>query len=369
MVTILNINTSLRRTIAYNENKVNKGSAELIFAGNFPVDLDKITDEIKIKRFTKRTELNKNTKHNTLHISLNFSPLEDHSKEKLIAIAAFYMERIGFAQQPYLVYQHYDAGHSHLHLVTINIEKDGKRIDLHNIVTEKSEPARKQIEEVFGLIKSQRQNKNTELNPSPIVMGKIQYGKIESTKAITQVLDFILKCYSYTGLCELNAILGQYNLLADRGKENSKTFQSGGLLYKILDLHGKPIGKPVKASSLYGQPTLKFLETQFKINAAKNTAQKTRMKNIITLLLQRHPNISQDIFFKMLQRQAITAIEQKNITGIDEIIYIDHKTKCVFNNDTLGLSCDIAALKKNNTLEPSLRDKKRLIRKNYLGNL
>jgi hypothetical protein len=369
MVTILNINTSLRRTIAYNENKVNKGSAELIFAGNYPIDLDKITDEIKLKRFTKRTELNKNTKHNTLHISLNFSPLEDHSKEKLIAIATLYIQKIGFSHQPHLVYEHYDAGHPHLHLVTINIEKDGKRIDLHNIVTEKSEPARKQIEEVFGLIKSQKQNKDNELNLSPIVMGKIRYGKIESTKAITQVLDFILKHYSYTGLGELNAILGQYNLLADRGKENSKTFQSGGLLYKILDLHGKPIGKPIKASSLYGQPTLKFLETQFKINAAKNTAQKTRMKNIIALLLQRHPNLSQDIFFKMLQRQAITAVEQKNTMGIDEIIYIDHKIKCVFNNDTLGLSCDIATLKKNNALEPPLRDKKRLIRKNYLGNL
>lgn len=369
MVTVLNINTSLRRTVAYNENKVSMGAAELIFAGNYPVDLDKITDEIKLKRFTKRTELNKNTKHNTLHISLNFSPLEYHSREKLIAIARLYIQKIGFSHQPYLVYEHYDAGHSHLHLVTINIEKDGKRIDLHNIVTEKSEPARKQLEEIFGLIKPQKQNKDKKLNLSPMHTGKIQYGKTESTKAITQVLDFILKRYSYTGLCELNAILGQYNLLADRGKESSKTFQSAGLFYRILDLHGKPIGKPIKASSLEGRPTLKFLETQFKINEAKNTYQRMRLKNIITLLLQRHPNLSQDIFFKMLQRQGITAIEQENTLGIIKTIYIDYKTKCALDNDTLGLSFDIGTLKKNNALELPLRDKKRVARKNYLGNL
>lgn len=366
MVTILNINTSLRRTIAYNENKVKIGSAELIFAGNYPVDLEKISDELKLKRFTKRTELNKNTKHNTLHISLNFSPLENHSKEKLIAIAILYFQKIGFSHQPYLVYQHYDAGHSHLHLVTINIQKDGKRIDLHNIVTEKSEPARKQIEEVFGLIKAQRQNKDNELNFSHIAMGKIHYGKMESTKAVTQVLNFILNRYNYTSLSELNALLQQYNLKADRGKENSKTFLSEGLLYKILTPQGKPIGMPIKASSLDGQPTLKFLETQFKINTAKNTAQKTRIKNIIALAMQRHPDISQSIFFKVLQRQGITVIEQKSILGIDEIFYIDHKTKCVLSDNSLELST--ATLKNNISIE-ALPNKKQLTRKNYQRNL
>jgi hypothetical protein len=365
MVAIIKTGTSISRTIAYHENKVKAGVAELIWAGNYPVDLDKISHEMKIKRFTKRTELNKKAKHNTVHVSLNFSPLENHTKETLISIATYYIEKIGFSHQPYLLYQHYDSGHPHLHLVTINIEKDGKRIDLHNIVTQKSEPARKQIEEFFGLIKAQKQNKDDELNLSSLVMGKILYGKMESKKAITQVLNFILNRYNYTSLCELNAVLGQYNLLADRGKENSKTFQSGGLLYRILAPQGKPIGVPMKASALDGQPTLKFLEAQFKINAAQNTAQKRRIKNIIALSLQRHPNISQHIFFKMLQRQAITAIEQKNSFGIDEIIYIDQKTKCVFSNEALELSYDIAPLKKNNTSLEVVVDKKKLTRKNH----
>ncbi|MGI8583448.1 MAG: relaxase/mobilization nuclease domain-containing protein [Chitinophagaceae bacterium] len=38
------------------------------------------------------------------------------------------MDKIGFAEQPYLVYQHLDAGHPHIHIVTTNIQQSGKRI-------------------------------------------------------------------------------------------------------------------------------------------------------------------------------------------------------------------------------------------------
>ena len=366
MVAIINSNTSIRRTIAYNENKVKEGLAQLIFAGNYPVDMEKISHQMKLKRFAKRTELNQNAKRNTVHISLNFSSLEHPAKEKLIAIATFYMERIGFAQQPYLVYQHHDAGHAHLHIVTINIQKTGKRIDLHKILVRKSIPATREIEEHFDLIRAIKTKTTNVLDLSPTAIGRIQYGKMASKKSMSQVLDFVLNRYNYTNLDELNAVLGQYNLLADRGSENSKTFQSGGLLYKILSPQGKPIGMPIKASSLDGQPTLKFLQAQFIINAAKNTHSKTQIKNSIERSLQRHSGISQDHFLKILQRQSITAIVKKSSAGIEQITYIDHKTKCVFSDKSLGFLYNDAIQKNNVSLEAS--GKKRLIRKNQLRN-
>ena len=62
------------------------------------------------------------------------------------------MEKLGFDQQPYLVYQHHDAGYPHIHIVTTNIQADGSRIDLHHLGIRKSEPARKEIEKMFGLV-------------------------------------------------------------------------------------------------------------------------------------------------------------------------------------------------------------------------
>ncbi|WP_369699892.1 relaxase/mobilization nuclease domain-containing protein [Flavobacterium sp. AED] len=80
-----------------------------------------MSDAIKLNRFVKRLELNENAKRNSIYISLNFDPSENHSKEKMMAITNTYMEKIGFGKQPYLVYQHYAAGHPHLHVVSIYI--------------------------------------------------------------------------------------------------------------------------------------------------------------------------------------------------------------------------------------------------------
>lgn len=171
MVAIIKTSHSIRSILNYNENKV-KAGVECIGAGNYPVDMDKMSDTLKLNRFTKRLDLNENAKRNSVHISLNFDPSENDSKEKLMAIVNCYMEKIGFGKQPYLVYQHHDAGHPHVHVVSINIERDGKRIDPHHLGVRKSEPARKEIEELFGLVKAEGRKKREEFNLKPISVGK-----------------------------------------------------------------------------------------------------------------------------------------------------------------------------------------------------
>ena len=94
----------------------------------------------------------------------------------------------------------------------------------------------------------------------------MQYGRNETKRAITNVLDAVLKNYRYTTLPELNAVLQQYNVIADRGNENSRVYQNNGLTYRILDEHGEKVGAPIKASDFYNKPTLKFLEERFALN-------------------------------------------------------------------------------------------------------
>jgi Relaxase/Mobilisation nuclease domain len=188
MVAIIKTSNSVQRILNDNEIKVKEGKAECISAVNFPLELDSLNFTLKLNRFTKQASLNENVKRNAVHISLNFDPSENHSKDKLNEIAKVYMEKIGFGKQPYLVYQHYDAGHPHLHLITNNIQRDGKRIDLHLLGIKKSEPARKEIEETFGLVKADGRKQKEQFSLPPIAKRKIEYGKAESKKAINGVL-------------------------------------------------------------------------------------------------------------------------------------------------------------------------------------
>lgn len=362
MVTIIKTSHSIRSILNYNENKVKTGVAECIGAGNYPVDVDKMNDAMKLYRFTKRLELNENAKRNSVHISLNFDPSENHSKEKLMAITDTYMEKIGFGKQPYLVYQHYDAGHPHVHVVSVNIEKDGKRIDLHHLGIRKSEPARKEIEELFGLVKAEGRKKKEKFNLQPISMGKVHYGRSESKKALTNVLNKVLNEYKYSSLPELNAVLKQYNVLADRGSENSKIFLANGLVYRILDEQGKPIGVPIKASDFYFKPTLKFLEERFKENEIRRIPDKLRVKNVIDKALLRDRVISINELAKLLEKEGIHTVFRRSSQGqLYGITYVDHNTKNVFNGSSLGKEYSAKAIEERCGLKIAGEEKRNQI--------
>jgi hypothetical protein len=258
------------------------------------------------------------------------------SQEKLSEIAKLYMTKIGFGSQPYLVYQHNDAGHPHIHIVSIKVKADGKRIDMQNIGKNQSETARKEIEKLFDLVKAETSQKKKDFEILAIPTGKIQYGHIQSKNAIANVLRAVLHSYSYASLPELNAVLKLYNVNADRGSENSRIFKTNGLVYRILDSRDKPVGVPIKASDFYFKPTLKFLEEKFKSNKVKSPTHAKRIKNIIDLnLLNKKSNLS--ALTKALEKQGINTILRTNPQGVlYGITYVDHVTKCVFNGSALG---------------------------------
>lgn len=337
MVAVIKAGHSMHRIFNYNENKVKEGVAECIGAGNFPLNAGEMSLKIKLGYLLKRLKLNENVKRNSVHISLNFDPSEGHlNKEKLMEIAGVYMKKTGFGEQPYLVYQHHDAGHPHIHIVTTNIQSDGNRIDLHHLGIRKSEPARKEIEKMFGLVVAASHARREAFHLKPVNVRKVQYGRTEMKRAITNVLDTVLYKYNYTSLPELNAVLKQYNVMADRGSEGSRIFKNGGLVYRILDEDGKPVGVPIKASDFYNKPTLKFLEKQYRPNNTKRQRHKIRIKNEINrLFIGKTPSLEE--LLKQLERKGIHVALRQNKAGlIYGITYVDHQTKCVFNGSVLG---------------------------------
>jgi len=338
MVAIIKTGNSIHNIFNYNENKVKEGVAACIGEGNYPADIDQMNLSIKLNRLLKQVALNDNVKRNSVHISLNFDPSETAtlSKEKLMEIANTYMEKIGFGQQPYLVYQHHDSGHPHIHIVSIKIREDGSRIDTQNIGRNQSETARKEIEKSFGLVVAEGRNKKKQQELQPISIGKVQYGKTQTKKAIANVLTAVLSIYKYSSLPELNAVLQQYNVMADRGSENSRIFQSKGLVYRILDENGKAVGVPIKASDFYNKPTLKYLEDKFTSNKTSVLPHKSRVKNVVDLALLGNKTSFPE-FQKTLKKEGINIILRKNNEGfLYGITYVDHSTKCVFNGSSLG---------------------------------
>lgn len=338
MVAVINTGHSIRGIIAYNENKVSHRAALCIGEANYPADLEKMSESFKLGVFLKQLQLNENVKRNAVHISLNFDRTDsDLSKEKLMEIARSYMDKIGFGSQPYLVYQHYDAGHPHIHIASINVRADGSRIDMFNIGRNQSETARKELELSFNLVRADSRKVQRLPLINPIDIEKIKYGAIDSKRAVASILNAVVPQYKYTTLGELNAVLNLYNVRAERGKEDSKMFQNKGLIYQILDENKKPVGVPIKASSFYSKPVLSKLEIKFAAAKASRVSNMKRTRNAVDLLLIKNPGITLSELETRLANQGIHAAIRKNEKGfIYGITYVDHVTRCVFNGSALG---------------------------------
>jgi Relaxase/Mobilisation nuclease domain len=324
---------SLKGALNYNENKVREGLAESIAAVNFIAEPEHLNFYNKLLRFENLIERNGRAKTNAVHISLNFDIGEKLSQTKLIEIATTYMNKIGFGDQPYLVYEHRDAAHPHLHIVTTNIQEDGKRISIHNLGKHQSEQARIEIEEKYGLVKAgskQKQGFDTTLT-------KAIYGKSETKRTINNIVAKVMRRYKFASVNELNAVLRQYNVMAERGKEGMTMFNKNGLLYTMLDSKGNKVGIPIKASALYCKPTMKNLDGHFKRGSALKGVHKERLIKIIDSFFHatdRHARVN---FCDYMKFYGVNVMFRENKDGIVYgLTFIDNRKGAVFNGRDLG---------------------------------
>ncbi|HPM29945.1 MAG TPA: relaxase/mobilization nuclease domain-containing protein [Chryseolinea sp.] len=327
----------IQGALNYNEHKVTEGKATCIQANLFKKDADELNFYEKLKRFTELNERNGRTKTNTLHISLNFDTTEKPDNNKLNMIASQYMDKIGFGDQPYLVYEHTDAAHPHVHIVTTLIQENGRRIPIHYLAKNQSEKARKEIEVEFGLVQAQSKMKNQKQVIQPIDVAKAIYGKSETRRSIVNIVSMVTRTYKYTSLPELNAVLRQYNVTADRGTEKSKMFSKKGLLYSLTDEKGKRVGIPVKASAISGKPTLAFLERQFKLNEVLRAPQKERLRKMVDRALQARSVNTREQFKTALNKIGIHVVFRTNADGRTYgVTFVDNRVRLVFNGSDLG---------------------------------
>jgi len=344
MVAKITIPKSIDAALNYNEKKVRKGIAQCLYAANYLNEAKNMNFYQKMDGFEKHNRLNKMATTKTLHVSLNFDPSEKLSNSRLIEVANVYMEKIGFGEQPFLVYKHEDAGHPHIHIVSTTIKEDGSRINTHNIGRNQSEKARKEIEQMYGLIKAERHQQLMKPGIKPIDAEKAIYGKHETKRSISNVVGAVFSQYRFTSLPEFNAALKQFNVIADRGKEEGRIYKNRGLVFRILDADGNRVGVPIKASSIGCRPTLDNLDKKFVLNELGREPLKQRTKNAIDECLQSVPDSMKNLVADLEQKQIYTVL-RKNAEGrLYGITFADNQNKCVFNGSDLGKGYSAAAL-------------------------
>ena len=71
---------------------------------------------------------NRRTEKPVIHISLNPDPKDRITDRELAEMAQRYMQAMGYGNQPYIVFKHTDIDRQHLHVVSIRVDENGKKI-------------------------------------------------------------------------------------------------------------------------------------------------------------------------------------------------------------------------------------------------
>lgn len=150
--------------LKYNQNKVDKGEAVILDTNLSSESVVKQTKEFNIVRQQKP-----NLSKAVYHVSLNL-PYEDSNKlsdEKFANLAKDYLEGMGFDENQYITYKHFDQDHSHIHIVANRVNFSGNVVsDSHDY--KRSETLIRKLEQKYNLTELVRKEESNVLSKGEI---------------------------------------------------------------------------------------------------------------------------------------------------------------------------------------------------------
>jgi hypothetical protein len=332
MIAKISKSANLRGALTYNQDKVEENHAKIISANLIDNSIDCSMQDL-LNSFEKRLKNKGRTKDFITHISLNPAPEDKIDDYTLSEIAEEYMERMGYADHPYIVYKHEDIDRHHLHIVTTDIMRNEKKIK-DSLERRRSKEITDDIEHKYRLGRSGiRLGTTRDYKPQ-----KINHKQGKIGRQIKNVARHFMSDYDFGSISEFATALAPYNIeLEQVNGEHSDGTTYKGLIYHATDKKGNRKSTPIKSSSLgkaMGEKTL-----QQKIATGKNTLKNKikfgKTKRILRSAMRTAK--SMDDLQDRLQKQGIDLVLRKNENGrIYGATIIDHNEKFIVNGSKLG---------------------------------
>ncbi len=333
MVAKINRSANLYGALKYNQDKVDNKNATIL-STNRIIENGKSDHRMSdlLRSFEPYLIANQKTEKPAIHISLNPDPNDLLGDKTYAKLADDYMREMGYGNQPYVVYKHMDIDRTHLHIVTVAVDEEGKKIsDAYEKV--RSTKLCRTLEKEFGLhVATDKESLKNEKIFHPVDYRK---GNIKSQMA--SIIRHIPKYYQFQSLGEYNALLLLFNLMAEKVEAVGGGISRQGLVYIALDESGNKVSLPIKASLFGKQAGLSALENHYnrsRENFKNNDLRNQLKKNIQELQINNKNEVS---FKKVLKDFGINLVVRRNDEGrIFGVTFIDHNSRTVCNGSRLG---------------------------------
>ncbi|MFL1603114.1 conjugal transfer protein MobB [Riemerella anatipestifer] len=332
MVAKIGRGSNLLGVLLYNYEKVEDDNGNILHTHRMIHPLDGQWDTSVLARsFEPYLIVNQRTEKPILHISINPDPKDEVSDNDFKEIATEYMQEMGYGNQPFVVFKHTDIERTHIHIVSVCVDEQGKKI---NDAFEKRKSMRvcRALEEKFGL-QSALDKKEGE---DKVLFQPVDYRKADLKSQLASIVRYIPQYYQFQSLGEYTALLKLLNIGTEKVEGELHGEHRRGLVYFALDENGEKASNPFK-SSLFGKKAgLPSLEKQMEQHKPQlNKQDKSTLKQHIKNALKTTQSKAE--FMKTLVSHKISVVFRENDQGrLYGVTFIDHNTRFVWNGSRLG---------------------------------
>ena len=305
------------------------GANKIILPADGQIDIARMVENFNA--FMPKTG---KTQKPVLHISLNPHPDDRLTEQQYEILAREYLEKLGFGEQPYIIYKHMDIDRHHIHIVTVNVNEQGKRLN-QDFLFRRSKKITTEMEEKYNLHKAQREK----ITPDMPIKKVDPSGDIK--RQVANTVKMVGMRYKFQTMGEYNAVLSLYNIRCEQtdGRVNGREYH--GLVYFATDDEGKVIANPFKASRLGKFASRTAVEGRFERAKEKIDVAPTRSR--VADVLSRATD-KEDFTAKMKECGIDVVFRYTDEGRIYGVTFIDHNAMTVLNGSRLGKQFSANAL-------------------------
>ena len=331
MIAKISSTENLGGALGYNFKKVEKEEASILLAQGLYQNKEGTYTMAEVFADMQAVIPEKcRTKKMVLHCSLNPHPDEKLSDETLTQIAKEYMETLGYGKQPYIVFKHNDIAREHIHIVSLRVDSEGKKIN-DKFEKRRSKQITDTLERKYNLITSSKVSGKVETETPKV---DIDRGNIK--EQVASIIRMVLKHYKFCSLGELNAILNKYNLAVEEVKTEFRGKKYDGLVYVPTDDKRGKVSTPIHASDI-GRG-VGYTAVQNRMQKSKQNVKPLipTVRNKVLQAMRTSPKTEEELR-QRLEEQGLRVVIRKNESGrIYGITFIDDEQGVALNGSRLG---------------------------------
>ena len=348
---------SVTSSFNYNDFKVENGVATILYMENIDDVQNPLDTLIHYENGRGRC------RKPSFHMSINPGPKDKMTDGKVVAFTRELMEGLGYGAQPFIIFRHNDIEREHYHVVSVRVDKTGKKINDSN-EHRRCQKLLEQLAKKYGfVIGNRKESANQEHVPDPykdpeafeqwleknpppdylpedaelledprVIYLRFDKSKGGAKKQMEEIVKQAMK-YHFTSIDQFKALMKHFGVAVDLPKSVRKLY----LTYSGIDLkRGTRCTDRIHEKYL-DIPSLEGVVLHMEAEKSRDKeAEEARLVGIVAKALadgkdKREVN-------KLLAKRNIFIIVSKGKDGtVKDVTYIDHAKHTVFSGNLKGL--------------------------------